>query len=50
MLYCFLLLLLGIGMYILNTEVFGYLLKTEEYISLEHAIRETDNWKLKTIG
>ena len=37
-------------MYILNTEVFGYLLKTEEYVSLEHAIRETDNWKLKTIG
>ena len=43
-------LLLGIGMYILNTEVFGYLLKTEEYPSLEHAIREIDNWKLKTIG
>ena len=37
-------------MYILNTEVFGYLLKTEEYPSLEHAIREIDNWKLKTIG
>ncbi|XP_019853920.1 PREDICTED: procollagen galactosyltransferase 1-like isoform X2 [Amphimedon queenslandica] len=39
----------GIGMYILNTDVFGYLLKTGEYASLEHAIRETDNWKLKTI-
>ena len=41
---------LGISMYVLNTEVFGFILKTFEYESFEQAIRETINWKLKSIG
>ena len=40
---------LGIGMYVLNTEVFGFFFKLE-YESFEEAIRETINWKLKSIG
>ena len=38
------------GMYILNTEPFGYLSMPKEYSSLNEAINETVNWKLKTIG
>lgn len=37
-------------MYVLNTEFFGYLLKPQEYDSLNKAINETINWKLKTLG
>lgn len=37
-------------MYVLNTEVFGYLLRPEQFTSLDEAISETLNWKLKTIG
>ena len=41
---------LGISMYVLNTEVFGFILKTFEYESFDQAIRETINWKLNSIG
>ena len=40
----------GVGMYVLNTELFGYLLKPWSYVSMEDASIDYLNWKLKILG
>lgn len=40
----------GMGMYVLNTEFFGHMLKPKEYDSFEEATAEFINWKIETLG
>ncbi len=40
----------GLPMHILNTEVFGYMIKPEDYRDLEHAAQDFVNFKLENLG
>ena len=37
-------------MHILNTEVFGFIVKPEDYESLDHAAQDFLNFKLENLG
>ena len=40
----------GVGMYVLNTEYFGHLLRPNTYSSLQEAANAFLNFKLQTLG
>ena len=41
---------LGLGIYVLNTHKFGYIIRTENYVDLNAAVVYFFNFKMQTLG
>ena len=46
----FLIMYTGVGMHILNTEFFGYIMQDEKYKDINEASRKFFQFKLETLG